>query len=343
MYKAVLFSATLLLLQACGADPKPQTDPLNAIDTVLRLPVIESGMAVDTSLAAIRISAVMPRKESLRSLEVMIDDSLMTGVVNIYADSIIPSRLVDSVINVYCAGKDLRLIGINNGQELAIPFHGLHRFPAHNDTVLANEWDYHLLFVDEQKVSVNDWPGAIVDLENYYRSFYGDAFNPDDSIRFFPQRQSNHVTVESLILEGQAWDNTDMNRSADTAAMLAAYNEFVNKLEIYDKAGSFFTLRAAVMDVDVSTDVVWSRLLHVFSVHFAVQQSLKQAAKKFLADKIANEGGTQVKEFTDEDLRLLYPDRLRWNGRISGVHEHRYDPVQLAEWGWLASPPLAVP
>lgn len=334
----------LLLLVSCGSDPVSENVSAsgNLIDTNLRVPTLNAGMPVDTTLPALRIYAVSERlasgtgqdTEAFRSVQVEAPAGPLTEAVNVYADSIIPTEIIDSVINVHCGTRDLRLIGISNGIELAIPFHGLHRFRRCVDTIERPESEFHLVFVNDNDLEINDWSTRYTDPEKYFRLFYGDAFNPTDSSARFPQRKANRQSVEGLMEEGVRWDLTDIKRTPDTAAALAAYNEFVNKLEIYDKAGSFCTMREAVMDADPFA-VTWARTMHVFGVHYAVVDALRESAKQYLADKIANEGDDPNKQFTDEDLRLLYPDRLRWNGRVSGVYEHRYDPYLLAEWRWI--------
>jgi hypothetical protein len=263
-------------------------------------------------------------------------DSVGIGqTVNVYADSLLSSREIDSVLNVYCSGKDLRLVGINNGQMLAIPFHGLHRFPPVSDTLFYDECDAHLFFIDEDAVNGNDLTQHFEDNgEHYFRLFYGDAFNPEDSVGVFPQREMNRQTIDQLMIEGQSWQDVNFKSSSDSAQKLAAYNEFVNKLEIFDKVGSFCTLHKALLFVEKDQPCNWGRMLSVFSVHYDVLHNKREEAQKYLADRIANIGGDANKTFTEEDLELLYPDRLVWNKRISGVDEHRYDPFISAEWLW---------
>ena len=333
-----------LLLFSCG----PEENHADAVkppktDTTLHLPNLVAGMVVDTTLSSLRISSrytfyysdTAGVEQFQPGLLVELDTISGSVAMNVYADSAIVSREIDSIVQLYCKGKDLRLIGMNNGQELAIPFHTLHRFPKLTDTLYYEESDAHLLFVDEKNVSANDLNSRFsVNGENYFRSFYGDAFNPTDSSIRFPMRKPNRQTVDMLMLEGQSWEGVNFKSGADSAQKLAAYNEFVNKLEIFDKVGSFCTLRRSFMYDDGKDNVSWGRLLNVFSVHYNVLNSLRESAKRYLSDKIANEGGDPSKSFTEEDLRLLYPDRLVWNNRISGVHEHRYDPYMIAEWFW---------
>lgn len=299
-------------------------------------------MAVDTTLPSLRISSryifyysdTAGMDQHQPGLLIEFDSSSASDVVNVYADSNIVSREIDSVIQIYCKGKDLRLIGKNNGQELAVPFHTLHRFPEITDTLYFAESDAHLLFVDEENVTANDLPSHFSQNgENYFRLFYGDAFNPLDSSIRFPMRKLNLQTIDMLMLEGQSWEGVNFKAVVDSAQKLAAYNEFVNKLEIFDKVGSFCTMRKAFMSADGDQYVKWGRLLNVFSVHYSVVHDLREGATMYLSNKIANDGGTP-KQFTDEDLRLLYPDRLVWCNRISGAHEHRYDPYMIGEWFW---------
>jgi hypothetical protein len=338
-----ILSAFFLLafFASCASEPQTAVVHDDGIDTVLRLPSITNGMVVDSALSSIRINAVTDSSGQIIDLWTE-ESGELTNTVNIYADAQIGSSLIDSVINFRCSGKDLCLVGVNNGIELAIPFHALHRFNAHTDTFGVNDHSYHLVFVSDTDITVNDWPAGYATSEDYFRTFYGDAFNPVDSSFRFPQRKPHRQTVEGLMLEGQAWDETDLKNAADTAQMLAAYNGFVNKLEIYDKAGSFCLLPLAVMEMDPA-QVSWGRLMQVFGEHYTVVASLCESAKRYLADKIANDGGDPGKVFTDEDLRLLYPDRLRWNGRISGTHEHYYDPELLAPWRWVAPVPPVKP
>lgn len=337
--RIVLLLVITVVLFSCGSGDKPTEEQVkHGRSTVLRLPEIVSGMQIDTTLSSLRFNAYCLDGHSYSPGDVVLSGDSLTATVNIYADSSIESHFVDSVINLYCEGKDLRLIGICNGLELAIPFHTLHRFRVRNDTLKVWENEYHLFFVDGSNISVNDWPVHVEHASDYFRAFYGDPFNPLDSSVRFPQRKNNRQSIESLMLEGQAWDDADIRQSSDTALMLAAYNEFVNKLEVFDKVGSFCTFRLAVMEVDPSDGIRWGRMMRVLSEHYSVLHTLREEAKKYLSDKIANEGGSPGAEFTDEDLRLLYPDRLRWNGRISGVSEHRYDPDLLAEYYWVDPP-----
>lgn len=340
--KNVLPFSFLLLLLSCSDDPQTGSSVNVAVsDTVLRLPSIENGMSVDSTLASVRISAI--RDSSGTIIDLWSEESgELTNVVNIYADAEIQSTLIDSVINFRCAGRDLFLIGVNNGTELAVPFHSLHRFQPRTDTLGVGDGAHHLVFVSDSDITVNNWENGYTHSGNYFRAFYSDAFNPLDSSLRFPQRRPHRQTVNSLMLEGMAWDETDIKASTDTALMLAAYNGFVNKLEVYDKAGSFCTLNLAVMEIDPANSS-WGRLMQVFGEHYAVVTALRESAKRYLADKIANDGGDPAKQFTEEDLRLLYPDRLRWNGRISGTHEHHYDPDLLRPWQWVATPPVVNP
>lgn len=331
-------------LCSCGPDENPDTDVKEpSIDTTLNLPSVADGMAIDTHLSSLRISSVsafhysdtsgVDRPEPGALVE--FDTTAGSPVVNVYADSSIESHVVDSIINLYCKGKDLHLVGKNNGQEVVIPFHTLHRFPVIPDTLYCHEADAHLIFVDDDVVTGNDLSQDYRDGgAAYFRMFYGDAFNPKDSSNGFPQRIPNRQTVEQLMIEGQGWENSNFRYGSDSAQKLAAYNEFVNKLEIYDKAGSFCIMRRAFMDIDNDQNANWGRMMYTLSVHYKVLHTLREEAKKYLADKIANEGGNPGKMFTEEDLRLLYPERLVWSSWVSGVYEHRYDPYLLAEWLW---------
>lgn len=355
--RIILPAFAAILLFSCGSDDHTAvSEQKSTVDTNLRLPALCAGMPLDTSLPALRISMVNVFSTSdsagldtdKPTLLITYDTSATAQIVNVYADSSLLSSQVDSIVNMYCTGKDLRLIGTNNGQEIAIPFHTTHRFASHHDSLGVWENEFHLVFVDEDNISVNDWPDNFKNARDYFRAFYGNAFNPVDSSNRYPQRKYNRQTIESLMLEGQAWDETDIKHSDDTALMLAAYNEFVNKLEVFDKVGTFTVLRSAEMDLDPLPAVTWGRMMRVFGEHYSVLQSLRNDAKKYLSDKLANDGGKTDKEFTEEDLRLLYPDRLRWNGRISGVYEHRYDPDLLSHYYWISlpasgNPPQEVP
>ncbi len=337
----VLFFCSFLF--SCGPEEQannPAKPPIT--DTNLRLPNIAAGLAVDTTLPALRISArntfyysdTTGVEQKQPGLLVEFDDASMSDIVNVYADSSIVSREIDSVIQIYCKGKDLRLIGMNTGQELAIPFHTLHRFPAITDTMYFPESDAHLLFINEEYVTANDLSNDFSrDGDKYFRLFYNDAFNPNDSFVGFPLRKLNQQTVDMLMLEGQSWDGVNFKATSDSAQKLATYNEFVNKLEIFDKVGSFCTMRKAFISVDGDQFVNWGRLLNVFAVHYSVLHDLRDDARQYLSNKIANDGGAP-KQFTPEDLRLLYPERLIWNNRISGEFEHRYDPYFIGSWFW---------
>ncbi len=335
--------AIAILLFSCGPDDHAgDSEKKTIIDTNLRLPTLVAGMPVDTMMASLRISKVFEFKLSDTTgsnpyeptILVEFDSTRNSEVVNVYADSLIVSDDIDSILNVYCTGKDLRLIGINNGQELAIPFHTLHRFKPVTDTLGRSEFEFHEMFVEEYSVQVNEMSLVYESPEKYFRAFYGDAYNPIDSNYRLPDRERGRQIIEGLMFEASGWDDTDIKKAKDTAQSLAAYNEFVNKLEIYDKVGSYCILRESVMDC-LPVSVTWGRLMQVFGEHYATVSSLRESAKKYLSDKIANEGGDPATQFTDEDLRLLYPDRLRWNGRISGTQEHRYDPGLLAEFVWV--------
>lgn len=346
----------IFCLLAFACDPGERGDTVKApdIDTNLRLPEISAGMIVDTTLSSLHVyrrtvftysdTAGVDSDPDL--LIVKLDTTAGTDVINIYADALIAGTAIDSIVRIYCEGKDIRFIGTHNGLQLAVPFHALHRFPEVKDTLFYAESDAHLTFIDAENVSSNTVMGRFdTDGRKYFSLFYGDAFNPNDTAGF-PAREPNRQTVEQLMLEGQGWDGVDFRATSDSAQRLSAYNEFVNKLEIFDKVGSFCTMRMAIMSADV-LDANWERVLSVFSMHFDVLQSRREDAKKYLADKIANEGGDPSKYFTDEDLRLLYPDRLVLGKHISGVYEHRYDPFLIAKWFWkdeipqIKPPPVA--
>jgi hypothetical protein len=335
-----IFPALLIavLLLSCGTAEQPgETQNKNPLDTNLRLPEIKAGMAIDSTLTSIHIFSITDSSHRITDVWVQVSGEL-TEVVNIYADAEIGSVLIDSVINVHCAGRDLRLAGLNNGQELVIPFHTLHRFLPRTDTIGLSEHACHVVFVSDSDLTVNDRATRYTNSENYFRAFYSDAFRPLDSSILFPQRKPHRHTIESLMLEGQAWDETDIKDAPDTAAMLAAYNSFVNRLEVFQKAGSFTTMHLALMEVE-PLQVSWGRMMQIFSGHYITLHALRGSAEKYLADRIANNGGDPSVRFTDEDLRLLYPDRLRWNGRMSGTDEHHYDPDLLAPWRWTGPPP----
>lgn len=326
----------LLAMCSCGADQPLEQQSAGTIDTSLRIPFVQAGTAVDTNLSSLRIYRVHSGAGDtlhLQALHVEIDTTAYSTAVNVYADSAIAATQIDSIVSIYCAGKDLRLIGANNGQQLAIPFHGLHRFKPHTDSMGWARHQCHLVFAEKNGITVNEWTTLYAHAGDYFKAFYGDAFRPLDSSYRFPQRKPYRETLQTLMLEGQAWDETDMKHAQDTAVMLAAYNEFVNKLEIYDKVGAFCALHMAMMDVDAGT-VSWGRLMEIFAEHYATVQLLRSSAKTYLADRIANNGGNPDKQFTEEDLRVLYPDRLRWSGWISGAYEHHHDPAMLAPWYW---------
>lgn len=341
----------LMGFSSCNTDASHNNDAWNKHDTVLRLPQIEAGMTFDPTLSKIEIKSIVVEANpyDVRAY-VQPWSKELSDTVNVFVDSLVPEQFVDSIIDLACPGKDLRLIGMNNGKEIAIPFHALHRFSMYADTLPVSESEYQIVFVEAHDITINDVKDKVNDEKKYFRAFYGDAFNPadqpwkivsrvfgEDSLMWFPQRKSHRVTIDELETEGQSWDEMDIKKYKDTAFMLATYNEFVNKLEVYDKLGSFCTMHMAVMDV-TPLDVNWNRMMHFFSAHFAVQKSLREIAKQYAADYAANNGKPEPKELTDEDLRLLYPDRLRWNGRMSGAAEHRFDMYDLAEYYW-ADPP----
>lgn len=331
--KLVLPLLFALLLLSCGNEP---TEVVSSVEDTahvgLRLPFVKAGIPVDTTLTALHIFFTADKQQPLGVI-LELPSNRLTDTVNVFADSLLSSDQVDSIVNFYCEGKDLRLIGINNGIELAIPFHALHRFKPVTDTIGRRESEFHELFVEESEVQINEMVLRYANAEDYFKAFYGDAFNPVDSNAHLPRRESGRQIVESLMFEADGWNDVDPKQEKDSARSLAAYNEFVNKLEIYDKVESFCMLRESVMEC-LPVSVTWARVMQVFGEHYSVVSSLRESAKQYLADKIANEGGDPNKQFTDEDLRLLYPDRLRWNGRISGTHEHRYDGFLLAEFYW---------
>jgi hypothetical protein len=341
VYSCMRFLPALLLcfiLISCGDDKPEVSDKPPILATTLRLPEIPGGMSVDTTFPSLRISAWQSIEwgdsvgVDIDSLDIFVEyfEGTNKQAVNIYADSSIEAYKIDSIVQVRCDGWDIRLIGINNGQELAVPFHTLHRFPKESDNHYALEGEYFNLHINRDYKTVNDWPYKYTSLDNFFGPFYSDAFSPFDSSSKYPSRAMQ--TVNALVMQGSAWDGVNFREGADSAQKLAAYNEFVNKLEIFDKAGPFWTMRVAMIDLTYDDSVTWYQFMNVVASHYHWLSVKRNGAKQYLSDYIANQGTDPSNEFTDEDLHLLYPDRLRWNGFISGKAESRYDPDMLSNW-----------
>lgn len=308
------------------------------LDTNLRLPNIASGLTVDTTLSSLHISRVdllifsnPPSLHNYEPIFVVEYDTIGTsGILNVYADSSVETVVVDSIINEYWRGEDVRLIGMNNGIELGIPFHGLHRFPPQMASHNTLPEQYFNLKILADHCEVNDWGYRYSNVDNFFGPFYNDAFSPFDSSSKYPSRARQ--SVEGLMMEGAAWDGIKLREGPDSAQLLATYNEFVNKLEVFDKAGPFWTLRIAMIDVTYDESITWSQFMNVAALHYRWLSTKRNAAKQYLADYIANKGSDPSQQFTTEDLHLLYPDRLRWNGFVSGEFENRYDANMLTDW-----------
>lgn len=322
----------MLSLFSCDEDVQEQSNStVPEIDTVMRLPAIADGIPVDTSQTFLMINVITSTDTTVVP-EVYAEYSPVTNstVINVYADSMVAAIDVDSIINEIWKGEDVRLIGVNNGVELGIPFHGLHRFPPQPADHNTLPREYFNLRIKVAHSEVNDWTNHYSSEADFFAPFYSDAFSPFDSSSKYPSRMRH--SVDGLMSEATFWDGVNFRQGPDSAQQLAAYNEFVNKLEIFDKAGPFWTMRVAMIDVTYDETVAWGRLMKVVGDHYHHLQTKRNAAKQYLADYIANKGSDPSKEFTPEDLRLLYPDRLRWNGFISGEFESRYDADMLTVW-----------
>lgn len=292
----------------------------------LQTPEVVGGIEFNPDLPQITIAAILDSSNSIVDYEIRYDSALVElhDTINILADKHVLCGIVDSIIDTLCSGKDIRLTGTNNGVLLSIPFHGLRRFSPMNyiKSLFVNQ--YLVLNLSGDSIRFGDKVLNDEELKSWFESFYGNAFNPKDTITF-PGRKSHGQTIMQLALEGQAWDASPKNEGPDSAIYLASYNEFVNKLEIYDKVGTFYLLDLAFFEFDVAPDTKWGTVMHIFSLHHNVQSALRMHARIYFEERHANSGEERKKDLTEEDLRLLYPDRLRWNGRMSGTTEHRYD------------------
>jgi hypothetical protein len=330
----VLFFFSVVLLSSCGTAVPGEEIKTDTLPLVCELQKVQSGMRVDTTLPEIRICVKKDSTGDFDYAEIfaLFNPDSCADTINIYFDKDISCGWAEYVIDSLCDGKDLRLIGQIDGQEVAIPFHYTRRFKQENDSVDLSARYYHVINIEPgiiryQKADTTAPDPA--DFDSYFKAFYGNAFTPHDEINY-PEREPWRQTISVLAQEGQNWDMVQMGIAPDTAAQLAAYNEFVNKLEIYDKVGVFYRLPIALMEIRCANDVPWGDFLNLLSIHSGAQVTLRRAAGKYLSDKIANEGiAGEAKSFTEEDLLLLYPDRLRWNGRMSGPTEHYYDPFHL--------------
>lgn len=342
----IRFIAGLLcsvLLYACGDPGEVRKDePVKRLS--LMVPDIEYGVAIDTTAAAIRISAEMDSSGMLIQPKVWFDTLKLdkASVVNIEADKSLPIAMVDSIVDTLCKGKDLRLVGKASGEYVVVPFHGLHRFLPTNYIHGLFENQYLILHCNDSGLHFGNKILTDSDFKNWVKLFYGNAFNPNDSIDF-PQRKAQHNTIVRLMQEGQAWDESPRQLdSPDSAVYLAAYNEFVNRLEIFDKVGPFYSMDLALFEIDFGPQTTWEEVVQLFSIHFAVQKELRQSAIRYFEERHANGGGERKPDLTEEDLLLLYPDRLRWHNRMSGANEHRYDVHHLEIKQHVFPPPQAV-
>lgn len=292
----------------------------------LQAPEVADGIEFNPDFPQITIAAILDSANAIIDYEIRYDSLLVKlhDTINVLADKHVPCGIVDSIIDTLCLGKDIRLTGTNNGVMLSIPFHGLKRFSPVNNikTVFYNQ--YLILNLSGDSVRFGDKVFNDDEMKSWFRSFYGNAFNPKDTITF-PGRKSHEQTIMQLAFEGQFWDESPKNEGPDSAVYLASYNEFVNKLEVYDKVGTFYLLDLAFFEFDIAPDTKWGKVMNVFSLHLNVQSELRKDAVRYFEERHANSGEERKKDLTEEDLRLLYPDRLRWNGRMSGTTEHRYD------------------
>jgi hypothetical protein len=329
------FLITLLVcagLISCGEEGAKKDGPVKAaIVTNLRLPEIAKGNSIDTTLPSLRILLQHSSDSTVMdSIIVEYKMEVNADVINVFADSAIPVVTVDSIINEIWEGQDVCLVGLHENLQLGIPFHGLHRFPPDMEDHAVLPEQYYEAKLTNHYFMINDWTFQYSSGENFLGAFYTDAFSPFDTSSKYPNRRRQNV--EGLMMEGAAWDGVNFRERPDSAIMLATYNEFVNKLEIFDKAGPFWTMTVAMIDLTYDETVSWGSAMKFFGEHFAFLSKKKDEAKKYLSDYIANKGSDPNKQFTDEDLRLLYPDRLRWNGFVSGAVESRYDPDMLTNW-----------
>ncbi|HTF06157.1 MAG TPA: hypothetical protein VK826_19135 [Bacteroidia bacterium] len=330
--RTLIFLSLVASLCSCADDAPVHQPSSDSVDIVLELPEIESGMPVDTTLPEIRIAVKIDARGNHPYVEQKRwpkPDSC-GDTVNIYAHYDVPCGFVEHIIDSLCAGKDLRIVGVSSGLELGIPFHALHRFPVRKDSIGLHAPSFIPLRIGEAGLFFVDtvWHDG-KEVMKFFELFYGNVFTPEDSPAF-PERKPQVQSISVLEHEAMAWDEREKNTGPDSAVFLASYNEFVNKLEVYQKAGVFYTLPPALMDLQTDSMITWKSFVEVLSVHRKVQEKLRAEAKTYLAGKLANDGNTDTRyEFTEEDLLLLYPDRLRWNGRMSGPTEHRLDPFHL--------------
>jgi hypothetical protein len=332
-----------VFLFACNEQVEVRNElPVNRLS--LMVPEIEYGIAMDTAAAAIRISAEFDSVNALLKPKVWFDTLKLesASVVNIEADISLPIAVVDSIIDTLCKGKDLRLVGKASGEYVTVPFHGLHRFRPTNYINGLFQNQYLILQHNDSGLQFGNKILSDSDFKNWVKLFYGNAFNPKDSIDF-PQRKAQHNTIVRLMQEGQAWDESPRQLdSPDSAVYLAAYNEFVNRLEIFDKVGPFYSMDLALFEIEFAPQTTWEQALKLFSIHFSVQKELRQSAIRYFEERHANGGGERKLDLTEEDLLLLYPDRLRWNSRMSGATEHRYDVHHLEIKQHVFPPPPEV-
>lgn len=334
-----LISAFFLI--ACSESSEVKHDePARRLSLVV--PEIEYGIAIDTTAAIIRISAEIDTDNVSVQPEVWFDTLKLTvaTVVNIEADKSLSIAVVDSIIDTLCKGKDLRLVGKASGEYVTVPFHGLHRFRPKNYINGLFENQYLILQRNDSGLMFGDKILSNSDFRKWIRLFYGDAFNPNDTFNF-PQRKGRQNTIMTLMQEGQAWDESPRRLdSPDSAVYLAAYNEFVNRLEIFDKVGAFYAMDLALFEIDFAPQTTWEQAVQLFSIHFAVQKELRQSAIRYFEERHANGGGERKPDLTEEDLLLLYPDRMRWNNRMSGATEHRFDVHHLEINQHVYPPPV---
>ena len=329
-------------LVSCGTDPEPVAEIKDTLITSLDLPSVSAGIVLDTIAPYVKMAVVRDSAGTVQRLmvETNVTADSIYDTVNVYADGRIRAAEVDSIIDSLCYGKDLRLVGLLNNIPVAVPFHTLHRFPALTDTVVLNNPSLvQSVLVTKGEVYINDSLYQRESLERFLTTFYGNAFRWEQR-SWYPWRSD----VQSLRVFGQEapmWDGVNFRATADSAFQLAAYNEFVNRMEVFQKVGEYYLLQKGLFSVSSSGDAEWGSVVKVFSMHLSAQQQLRREAVEYLANKVANKGeGQEGFTLTGEDLLLLYPDRLRWNGRMSGTTEHRYDPFLLMSK--YAEPPVPV-
>jgi hypothetical protein len=330
--RALIFFSLVAALCSCANDAPVDRPSLDSAKSVLELPKVEAGIPIDTTLPEIHIAVKIDVNGQHPFVETKRWPQSPAGrdTINVYAHDDVPCGFVEHVIDSLCNGKNLRIIGINNGLELGIPFHVTDRFNVARDTQSLHTPSYKQLRMNEAGlVAVDSTLYERDEMEKFFSLFYGNAFMPKDSLAF-PQRRPQVQSISALEHQAMAWDASEKNTGPDSAIFLAAYNEFVNKLEIFQKVGVFYTMHLAMMDIHADSMTTWGNFVHVLSTHRMVQEKRRADAKRYLAEKLANDGRPDTQyEFTDEDLLLLYPDRLRWNGRMSGPTEHLEDPFHL--------------